>query len=199
MAMTGPPAEKAAGPGVMRAHLDDLGQARQQRPQPGGDAAEVTLDEQQLGTGIAENVIYLARGQPPVDRHQDRAGLGAAKREVVVVLRFLAEVGNPRPGGQPLGEQGVPGLVAAPVQLGVADLAVLADDGHMIRALAGMYRGPPLACLLIRIVHDVWSFPGSGGAGPCLRVPLLRSAHAQPAFSGTSCCSRNSVSCWADG
>jgi hypothetical protein len=66
-------------------------------------------------------MAHFGCGQPPVDRDQDGAALGAAEEDLVVVLGLLAEVGDPVALAEPGGADGVRDPVAAAVQCAVGE------------------------------------------------------------------------------
>ena len=76
-----------------------------------------------------------------------------AKKNLVVVLRFLAEVADARAAGEPGGAERSRRAVALRIKLAVADVAILADDRDLIGLPRGVERHGAGDGLKFGIVH----------------------------------------------
>ena len=133
------------------------------------------LHEQDLGARVAQDVIDLGAREPPVDRHQHRVALRAGEEDVVVVLRFLAEVADARATAETRGAQRPRRAVALRVELAVADAAAFADDGDLPGLPRGVERHGVGDGLKLGVVHLATSRV-FGEAG--LKAGLCTNAHA---------------------
>jgi hypothetical protein len=101
------------------------------------DHREVVLaDEQDLGLGVVDDVQHLGRGEPPVDRHDHRVGLGDAEQQLEEEVVRLVEMGDAGLRPDAVGDQRIGDLAGGPVERGVGGGAALVDDGRHVR-LAG--------------------------------------------------------------
>ncbi len=117
-----------------RLHGDDLAQGGNLGAHPLRQRRAVAVDEQKLGLGVVGDVDHLRFGQAPVHRREDRAHPGGAEQQLEEPVGVLAQVGDPRTGLQPLGQQAVGHLGGVGVELRVGRRHSLEEERRLLAA-----------------------------------------------------------------
>lgn len=101
-------------------------------------AVEIGADEQQLGLRVVRHEGDLRRGEPKVDRHQHRIGLGGPEPKLEERRAVLGQDRDARLRSDAGGDQRVGNLVGAPIEIPVGNLSPLEMDGDGLGARHGM-------------------------------------------------------------
>ena len=96
-------------------------------------AIEIRADEKHFGGAIVHHVGHLRRRQAPVDAHGNRAGLGAAKDQLVKEIGVFIEEGDPGAVGTALGQQTLGHLAGIAIEGGVVRAPILKEKGRRLR------------------------------------------------------------------